>query len=505
MKKKRASWLMAVAGVYLWLALAASAGWAAPNAADHTLIMAARRGDVSGVQQALAHGANVNAKTQEDWTALMAASFAANRAAVVRLLLARGADVQARNGRGLTSLMYASGAGSEPVVRLLLTHGADVAVQDTDDGTTALMFAASAPITRLLLARGAAVETRDRTGWTALCHMAAPDNLASARLLLEHGARANAADGGMAPLMAASTPRMMRLLIAHGARVEARDRAGWTALLWAAKRGDETAAIRFLLAHGARLNATRAGRSALYYAVEIYDGTATVRLLLDHGARVNMTNGSGWTPLNNAIQHGNVPAVRLLLEHGARVNAGWDAQGGTPLINSLYSSEEGAEIRKLLLKYGADVNQADRAGQTPLMAAIEQKDTAMMEALLRRGARVNAHDQEGQTALMRAAEGNNRLPLVKLLLKHGAAIDAADRKGRTALMNIASHRYSYEGDTETAEFLLRRGASLTKKDKLGLSALALFQQNAAENPDFAALLRRRHLPGTPAWEPHAFL
>lgn len=103
-------------------------------------------------------------------------------------------------------------------MRLLLTHGADVAVQDKEGGTTALMFAASAPVTRLLLAGGAPVGARDHTGRVALDYMVVPDNVASARLLLEHGARADAAGGETTPLMAASSPRMMRLLLAHGAR-----------------------------------------------------------------------------------------------------------------------------------------------------------------------------------------------------------------------------------------------------------------------------------------------
>lgn len=494
---------MALGQAVLWLVLvlAASPGGAAPSAADWTLIKAAKRGDVSGVRQALAQGADVNAKTREGWTALMAASLSADRVAVVRLLLARGADARARNGRGLTSLMYASGAGSEPVVRLLLTHGADVAVQDKEGGTTALMFAASAPVTRLLLAWGAPVGTRDRTGRAALDYMVVPDNVASARLLLEHRARADAAGSETPPLMAASSPRMMRLLIAHGARVETRNKDGFTALLLAAQ-DNETAKVRFLLAHGARVSAARAGQSALYYAVE-RGRVDTVRVLLEHGAPVNTADRYGSTPLRHAIETDNVEAVHLLLEHGAQVSTKPDAP--PLLLSSLSMLDDGPETTQLLLKYGAKVNQADKAGRTPLMLAAEQGKTAMVETLLRDGALVNAHDAKGRTALMRAAGAENRLALLKVLLSHGAKIDAVDRQGRTALMSIASSQGADGGASESAEFLLGRGASITKKDNIGFSALTRFQQNAAGNPGFAALLGRRRLPVTPAWEPHAFL
>lgn len=494
---------LALGQTVLWLALvlAASPGWAAPNAADWTLIKAAKRGDVSGVRQALAQGTNVNAKTKEHWTALMAASLSADRVAVVRLLLARGADVQARNGRGLTALMYGSGAGSAPSVRLLLAHGADVAVQDKDDGTTALMFAASAPVTRLLLAWGAPVGTRDHTGRVALDYMVGPDNVASARLLLEHGARADAAGSETTPLMAASSPRMMRLLLAHGARLETRNKEGFTAILGSAQN-DETAKVRFLLAHGARISAARAGQTALYYAVE--RGRVDVaRVLLEHGTRVNTADRYGSTPLRHAIETDNVEAVHLLLEHGAQVSTKPDVP--PLLLSSLSMPDDGPETTRLLLKYGANVNQPDKAGRTPLMLAAEQGKTAMAELLLRSGASVNAHDNEGRTALMRAAGAENRLALLKLLLSRGAKIDAVDRRGQTALMGVASSSGADGGASESAEFLLGKGASITRKDNSGLSALTLFQQNAAGNPGFAALLGRRRLPVTPAWEPHTFL
>lgn len=485
----------------LALVLAASPGGAAPSAADRALIGAAKRGDVSGVRQALARGADVNAETKEGWTALMAAALSADRVAVVRLLLARGADARARNGRGLTALMYASGAGSAPVARLLLTHGADVAVQDTGDGTTALMFAASAPVTRLLLAWGAPAKTRDRTGRAALDYMVVPDNVASARLLLEHGAWADAAGSETTPLMAASSRRMMRLLLAHGAKLETRNKEGFTALLGSAQN-DEAAKVRFLLAHGARISAARAGQTALYYAVE-RGRVDAARVLLEHGAPVNTADRYGSTPLRHAIETDNVEAVHLLLEHGAQVSTKPDAK--PLLLSSLSMPDDGPETTRLLLKCGANVNQADKAGRTPLMLAAEQGRAAMAEMLLRSGASVNAQDSEGRTALMRAAGADNRLALLKVLLSHGAKLDAADRKGRTALMSIASTSGADGGASESAEFLLGKGASITKKDTLGLSALTLFQQNAAGNPGFAALLRRRRLPVTPAWEPRAFL
>lgn len=189
-----------------------------------------------------------------------------------------------------------------------------------------------------------------------------------------------------------------------------------------------------------------------------------MRVLLEHGAPVNTADRYGSTPLRHAIETDNVEAVHFLLEHGAQVSTKPDAP--PLLLSSLSMPDDGPETTQLLLKYGAKVNQADKAGRTPLMLAAEQGKTAMVETLLRSGASVNAHDKDGRTALMRAAGAENRLALLKLLLRHGAKIDAADRKGRTALMFIASSSGADGGASESAEFLLGKGASLTKKDNI---------------------------------------
>ena len=67
-----------------------------------------------------------------------------------------------------------------------------------------------------------------------------------------------------------------------------------------------------------------------------------------------------------------------------------------------------------------------------LHAAAKKGDTANLLALLQQGANINAADKDGQTALMLAAD-KNHLQAVQTLLAHGAQINATDCKGRSAL------------------------------------------------------------------------
>ncbi len=88
------------------------------------LIQAACKGDVAGVQKALAAGADVNWKMQWGLTALMWAADQGH-APVVEILIAHGADVNAESEDGMTALMFAAKEGRTQVARILLSHKAD--------------------------------------------------------------------------------------------------------------------------------------------------------------------------------------------------------------------------------------------------------------------------------------------------------------------------------------------------------------------------------------------
>jgi ankyrin repeat protein len=122
---------------------------------------ASYKGNREFVKALLANGAEVNAKDNYGYTALMAA--AASRRGhpeVVEALLAKGAEVNVKNEDGRTALMSASSAGKAEVVQLLLAKGADVNAKD-NWGNTALDIAsyrANSPkpeIQKMLIQAGA--------------------------------------------------------------------------------------------------------------------------------------------------------------------------------------------------------------------------------------------------------------------------------------------------------------------------------------------------------------
>lgn len=107
------------------------------------LMSAAYAGDLEHARQLLAAGADVNAKDEGGWTALMKACYNAEQkrgyAEVVQALIDAGADIEAPIGYGVRPLMLAAGYGEADVVDTLLKAGADVLAKN-EGGYTALMM-----------------------------------------------------------------------------------------------------------------------------------------------------------------------------------------------------------------------------------------------------------------------------------------------------------------------------------------------------------------------------
>ena len=133
------------------------------------LLWAAMKGHKDIVEFLLANKADVDAKANDDTTALETASVFGH-ADVVKLLLANKADVNAKSNLGTTPLHAAADKGYKDIATLLLANKADVNARD-NIGLTPLHFAAGyghKDVAELLLANKADVNARDNQGATPL-------------------------------------------------------------------------------------------------------------------------------------------------------------------------------------------------------------------------------------------------------------------------------------------------------------------------------------------------
>jgi hypothetical protein len=112
-------------------------------------------------------------------------------------------------------------------------------------------------------------------------------------------------------------------------------------------------------------------------------------VLLDAGADPNALSTSGQSALSIAASWGHESAVRCLLSHGARANGIRNEKIAfdPPLICAARSGMSSPQILDLLIQSGADVNQSDNEGTTPLLAARGAGLDELVNTLLRAGAR----------------------------------------------------------------------------------------------------------------------
>jgi len=106
----------------------------------------------------------------------------------------------------------------------------------------------------------------------------------------------------------------------------------------------------------------------------------------------------------------------------------------TPLIDVVEAND--IETAAALLRDGADVNEPDSEGTTPLMYAVLKGNDGMVKLLLEYLADVRKVNRRRDTALSMCAASTTTgtVPTMKMLLASGANVNTYDCNGRTPLM-----------------------------------------------------------------------
>jgi len=146
--------------------------------------------------------------------------------------------------------------------------------------------------------------------------------------------------------------------------------------------------MRVLVQAGADPNALERDRYDVVTIAAVANDVPTLKLALELGTSArNITSRYDGTALIAAAHLGHVEVVRTLIRAGAPLdhvnNLGW-----TALIESIVLGDGGArhtEALQALIEAGANVNLADRDGQTPLALARRRGYSEMIKLLERAG------------------------------------------------------------------------------------------------------------------------
>jgi ankyrin repeat protein len=302
---------------------------------DQHLIDSVRSRDAAAAGRLIAEGANPNIHDYyhrpvfRPGVSLLAIAAAQDDLPTLIVLLEHGADVNAKSD---PVAWEASRRGT----RLLRDN---TAIDDSEvylGRTTPLMEAIhydNLAAVRLLLKQGASVNVTNEGGATPLMLAAHDGRPTAAQLLIAAGASVNGQDHqGDTPLTEAirsGNPRIVQMLLAHGAVTAVNTDPTALFPLSIGPANPISLALSQLFQKGLLydINAPNAaGRTLLMAAIDS-GRLDLVRFLVAHGADVNARYTPGNTPLDEARQH-KMPEIEAFL----RVHGAWPASRQRPLF-----------------------------------------------------------------------------------------------------------------------------------------------------------------------------
>lgn len=424
---------------------------------DRALLHAVLEGEPANVHEMLEAGADPNAHFSIISEKKEKTTFLESLASAFRSHAAE------RRPNDKTALLVAVGSDHIEIARDLLNHGADVNVRMTT-GTTPLLFASvrQKPATALLLLEyGADWHVHGLDGLSPLQLAARAGNVQLVQALLQKGASVSERDKhGWTPLVLAADKGQdssIKVLLDHGAKVSELGVVGGSPLQWVAERGSATLMARLWDTMDEKSRAEQ-GLESLQAAL-LAGRTDAAKFLFDRGLSLSSVPHTGSPPLVSAAVRGNISLVELLLKQGANVNEP-DRNGGTPLMraNNL------PLLADILLKHGADPNAKDKNGRTAMMQCYSPDAIHLLVAA---GAKVNLKDKDGMAPLHYSASAD----ITRLLLDAGADPNIANNEGVTPLMTSAQNQ-----SISLVQLLLDRGARVNAADSYGRTALGIVRR-----------------------------
>jgi ankyrin repeat protein len=230
----------------------------------------------------------------------------------------------------------------------------------------------------------------------------------------------------------------MSALLNAGADKESQDNVGRTPLMSAAQ-SKNAAAVQALLDAGASIAARDSiGGTALSWASGLGD-SGSVQELIDAGADVEIVGSvTGWTPLIWASGFGDPGSIPMLL--AARISK----RQISPAI-AIHAARTGRMRASGAVAAGAKIENTDKTGKTPLLAASETAGGTAdkIQALIDAGANLNVKDSRGLNALDLAQKRTDmRAPdVVALLQKHIQPTAAASPAAPAAADSHEGHNH----------------------------------------------------------------
>lgn len=194
------------------------------------------------------------------------------------------------------------------------------------------------------------------------------------------------------------------------------------------------------------------GENALHVACRLGAEEAVKILIEFDSTLLNEKDGQGNTPLHTAVGAGHSDLAKKLVEAGADINAK-NNEGNTPIMLAVEVDND-AFIDLMVRDFGTDVNTSSK-GSSALYRASWRGNTVIVSLLCKRGANVNQQNLEGWSPLHAASSQGHKEVCELLVDSFGAKVNVTNKQGTTPLYHACEH-----GHYAVAKFLLEHGADV---------------------------------------------
>ena len=375
---------------------------------------------------------------------------------IIQALVARGLDVNKPDEEGKTALFYAVKASSLHGVEALIKNGSNVNAQDNADKTVLHdLYGVGTDVIKLLLERGAAIDSKDNNGKTPLHRIFLRQDTFSrmdverAQFLVSQGANVNVCDArGVSLLHTLASVRYHK--------------TEWFDLIETILSLSTEAAKNLVCEYGyfrdpprydeeveSKAAFVKHQETPLAVAIRKFNWPIIERLI-KHGARVHNTASISWRECAlsedfNAPEHKEHIKILLsyLKDQNVLLNAIGRALEPEDLPEgALYSTEgDWDQVKAWYLAHSSRDEKSSISStfgpyaSTTTNGEIKHKELLGKAVLLLIdcGADVNEKNIEGITPLHAAASSPRALRIVQALVEKGADPFALDKNGKTPL------------------------------------------------------------------------
>lgn len=339
------------------------------------------------------------------------------------------------------------------------------------DNLTPLMVACkhSKPISFALISFGADLDMVNQRGKTALFYACEKGDFDIVKKLYEMNAFNVLEDSNKKHILHyainSNSESLVNFLFSLNYDLNVKDVEGKTPLHYATKKGNANM-IELFIKNGANVNILdNSNSSPIFYATDL----KTIKVLIDYGS--NIFSNEKTTLIHNLIINKKSKEIEYLHERLGKCKFEniLGPNSCNPLLYSVFNDDH--LLTKYLIESGHSPNTSNAMEITPLMRAVDKKNSHNVKLLIENGADISAVNKKGETAFTIACKHNN-LKAIKLLHSKGVDVNQQCKSGYTPLMWAVMYKYN-----EVCDYLIEKGANPLIENVYGKNSITLAEES----------------------------